>query len=50
VNLVSESSRLETAGSEDVKERLRKELEEAISEEDYERAARIRDKLKTLEG
>lgn len=50
VNLVSESARLEATGSEDEKERLRKELEEAISEEDYERAARIRDKLKDLEG
>lgn len=50
VNLVSESSKLEASGSEDEKERLRKELEEAIGEEDYERAARIRDKLKELEG
>lgn len=50
VNLVSESSKLEASGSEDEKERLRKELEEAIGEEDYERAARIRDKLKDLEG
>ncbi len=50
VNLVSESARLEASGSEDEKERLRKELEEAISEEDYERAALIRDKLKDLEG
>jgi len=50
VNLVSESARLEASGSADEKERLRKELEEAIAEEDYERAALIRDKLKDLEG
>jgi uncharacterized protein len=30
--------------------RLRSELERAVSEEDYERAAKIRDKLKELEG
>jgi bifunctional DNase/RNase len=30
--------------------RLRKELEEAIAEEDYERAAIVRDKIKELEG
>ncbi len=30
--------------------RLREELEKAIAEEDYERAAAIRDKLKELEG
>jgi protein-arginine kinase activator protein McsA len=29
---------------------LRAELEEAIAEEDYERAAVLRDKLKELEG
>ncbi|NLJ47717.1 MAG: bifunctional nuclease family protein [Treponema sp.] len=50
VNLVSESSKLGASGSEDEKERLRKELEEAIAEEDYERAALLRDKLKDLEG
>jgi bifunctional DNase/RNase len=52
VNLVSESTRLEASplGTEDEKERLRKELEEAIAQEDYERAALIRDKLKELEG
>jgi uncharacterized protein len=50
VNLVSESSRLEAspAGREDEKEKLRKELEEAIAQEDYERAALLRDKLKEL--
>ncbi len=50
VNLVSESARLEPSapGAEDEKERLRKELEEAIAEEDYERAALLRDKLKDL--
>lgn len=50
VNLVSESARLEASGSADETERLRKELEEAIAEEDYERAALIRDKLKDLQG
>lgn len=50
VNLVSDSSKLGASGSEDEKERLRKELEEAIAEEDYERAALLRDKLKDLEG
>ncbi|MBN1243739.1 MAG: bifunctional nuclease family protein [Spirochaetales bacterium] len=32
------------------RERLRAELEEAISEEDYERAALLRDRLRDLEG
>jgi len=52
VNLVSESARLEasSAGEEDEKEKLRKELEEAIANEHYERAAIIRDKLKEMEG
>lgn len=38
-----------TASSDKRTERLRAELEKAISEEDYERAAAIRDKLKELE-
>ena len=51
VNLVSESARLEasSAGMEDEREKLRKELEEAIADEDYERAAVLRDRLKELE-
>jgi len=40
---------LASSGGESAK-RLREELEKAIAEEDYERAAAIRDKLKELEG
>lgn len=50
VNLVSESAKLEALIPEDEMEKLRKELEEAIAEEDYERAASIRDRLKELGG
>jgi excinuclease UvrABC helicase subunit UvrB len=38
------------ASSDKRTERLREELEKAISDEDYERAAAIRDKLKELGG
>lgn len=52
VNLVSDSSRIAASpsGMEAEKERLQKNLEEAIADEDYEKAALIRDKLKELEG
>jgi uncharacterized protein len=39
-----------TASSEGVAMNLRSELEKAVADEDYERAAAIRDKLKELEG
>jgi bifunctional DNase/RNase len=41
---------LVSASAEAEIERLRAELERAVAEEDYERAATIRDKLKELEG
>jgi len=37
-------------GGQGERERLRAELEEAIAEEDYERAALLRDRLRDLEG
>jgi uncharacterized protein len=41
---------LAVASSEGVAMNLRSELEKAVADEDYERAAAIRDKLKELEG
>jgi uncharacterized protein len=41
---------LARASSEGVAMNLRSELEKAVADEDYERAAAIRDKLKELEG